>query len=57
MVRDLQCRGVRVTPRNCRVPVTVSWFKLKTNLGEFAWRYVASTVPASGVTIKWWGRW
>lgn len=53
---ELGCRGVRVMLRGLQVPVFVSWFKLKRARGEFVWRYVVSTRPATGETIKRWGR-
>ena len=53
---ELRCRGVKVWLRDCAVPVFVSWFKLRRDRGEFVWRYVVSTQPATGETIKRWGR-
>ena len=55
-VSELRCRGVRVRLRGCKVPVSVSWFKLRRDRGEFVWRYAVSTQPATGETIKRWGR-
>jgi Transposase DDE domain len=42
----------------CAIPVWVSWFKLKGKRkdGSFEWRYVVSTVKASGEAIIRWGR-
>ena len=53
---DLRCQGGMVQFRSCRTPVYASWFKLKRARGEFVWRYVVSTRPAAGETIRRWGR-
>lgn len=53
---ELRCRGVKVWLRDCSVPVFVSWFKLRRDRGEFVWRYVVSTRPADGTTIRRWGK-
>lgn len=53
---ELRCRGVGVRLRGCKVPVFVSWFKLRRDRGEFVWRYVVSTEAADGTTIRRWGR-
>ena len=55
-VRELNCRGVMVFLKDCRVPVWVSWFKLELHGGEFEWRYVVSTKTGDWFTIIKWGR-
>jgi Transposase DDE domain len=57
-LNTLQARGTRVELRGCSVPVWASWFKLKGKRkdGRFEWRYVISTVRATGVMIIRWGR-
>lgn len=57
-LNTLQIRGTRVELRGCRVPVWASWFKLKGKRqdGSFEWRYVVSTVRATGAMIIRWGR-
>lgn len=53
---DLRCQGSRVEFRSCSTPVYASWFKLRRARKEFVWRYVISTRPANGETIRRWGR-
>jgi hypothetical protein len=55
-IKQLALRGTMVFLRDCKVPVWVSWFKLKLSNGSFEWRYVVSTKAAEGVTIIKWGR-
>lgn len=57
-LNTLKTRGTRVELHGCNVPVWVSWFKLKGKRkdGRFEWRYVVSTVKASGEAIIRWGR-
>ncbi len=57
-LNTLKTRGTRVELHGCNVPVWVSWFKLKGKRkdGSFEWRYVVSTVKASGEAIIRWGR-
>jgi Transposase DDE domain len=53
---DLRCKGSEVQFRSCKTPVFASWFKLKRARKEYVWRYVISTRPADGETIRRWGR-
>ena len=53
---DLRCKGSRVEFRSCSTSVYASWFRLKRARGEFVWRYVISTRPADGESIRRWGR-
>jgi Transposase DDE domain len=57
-LNTLKTRGTRVELHGCTIPVWVSWFKLKGKRkdGSFEWRYVVSTVKASGEAIIRWGR-
>lgn len=57
-LNTLKTRGTRVELHGCNVPVWVSWFKLKGKRkdGRFEWRYVVSTLKASGEAIIRWGR-
>jgi Transposase DDE domain len=57
-LNTLKTRGTRVELHGCRVPVWVSWFKLKgkRNDGRFEWRYVVSTIKVSGEILIRWGR-
>ena len=57
-LNTLSVRGIRVELHGCPVPLWASWFKLKGKRkdGGFEWRYVVSTVKATGETIIRWGR-
>lgn len=56
VLSSLICRGAKVMFPGCGVPVWLSWFKLQRARSEFVWRYVVSTEPATGETIKRWGK-